>query len=269
LIRRQQLVEAMKLGPLWLPRGMEVLEEEAVESFATPAPLPAAAPTPEAAPIAAPIAATSVLAEATIPALAPVQAYAPAPPAGEQLSWEELQQAVSACRRCRLCETRRQTVFGRGSPKARLLLVGEAPGENEDKQGEAFVGRAGQLLDNMLGAIGLDSNADVFITNVLKCRPPGNRNPAGDEIVACQNYLTQQIAHLQPTMILALGRFAAQTLLVSDQSITRLRGRLHSYQNIPLIVTFHPAYLLRNLPDKSKAWQDLVLLKRTLGSLQG
>lgn len=257
----------MKLGPLWLPRGMELPEEIAAESLAAQAPQSVTTPTPAAVHITSPVVvAATPTEEAPTPS---VQAYAPPPPSTGPLSWEALQQTIAECRRCRLCETRSQTVFGRGSPKARLLLVGEAPGENEDRQGEAFVGRAGQLLDNMLGAIGLDSNADVFITNVLKCRPPGNRNPSGDEITACQNYLTQQIAHLQPTLILALGRFAAQTLLTSDQSITRLRGKLHSYQNIPLIVTFHPAYLLRNLPDKAKAWQDLVLLKRTLASLPG
>jgi len=256
--RRYQLVEAMGIGPLWLPRGM-ALEVEAWPEPATEvaAPAPLAAHGPETAePPAARV-------ELPPPVSAPT-----APPPGP-LSWEELQKAVAECRNCRLCETRTQTVFGRGSPKARLLVVGEAPGENEDRQGEAFVGRAGQLLDNMFEAIGLDSNADVFITNVLKCRPPGNRNPSGDEIVACQNYLLQQIDHLKPTLILALGRFAAQTLLSTDQSISRLRGKLHSYRDIPLIVSFHPAYLLRNLPDKAKAWQDLVLTKRTFEALQG
>lgn len=272
--RRQQLARAMGLGPLWLPRGVELAEEAEAEEDQTSAanlPLPPLSPSADI---------TQAKAAAS-PEPAPAQPAASAPQAqqpvseltsqtdAQPLSWEALQQAVAECRRCRLCETRIQTVFGRGSPKARLLLVGEAPGENEDRQGEAFVGRAGQLLDNMLQAIGLDSNSDVFITNVLKCRPPGNRNPAGDEIVACQNYLLQQIAHLQPTMILALGRFAAQTLLETDQSISRLRGKLHSYRGTPLIVTFHPAYLLRNLPDKAKAWQDLVLLKRTMASLTG
>ncbi|MDN0075504.1 uracil-DNA glycosylase [Crenobacter sp. SG2303] len=198
----------------------------------------------------------------------PIAPPAQLPEAGELLPWPELEAAVAACRRCRLCETRTHTVFGRGRPGARWLLVGEAPGENEDRQGLAFVGRAGQLLDNMLASIGLDSETDVFITNVLKCRPPGNRNPAGDEIAACQGYLLQQIAHLKPTLIIALGRFAAQTLLQNSDSIARLRGKVHRYHDIPLIVSFHPAYLLRNLPDKAKAWQDLVLALRTQRALE-
>jgi DNA polymerase len=263
--RRQTLAEAMGLGPLWLPRGVE-LQPDAYEYEAPATTAESSVPTPsetQALPVpATPIPELAAAKQADTP---PLTLPAPESP----LSWEELQKAVAICQRCRLCETRTQTVFGRGSAKARLLVVGEAPGENEDKQGEAFVGRAGQLLDNMFEAIGLDSNVDVFITNVLKCRPPGNRNPSGDEIIACQDYLLQQIAHLQPTLILALGRFAAQTLLCTDQSISRLRGQLHSYRDIPLIVSFHPAYLLRNLPDKAKAWQDLVLTKRTFEALQG
>jgi DNA polymerase len=177
-------------------------------------------------------------------------------------NWEQLEQTVASCQRCQLCNTRSQTVFGRGNPQARWMLIGEAPGEQEDKQGLPFVGKAGQLLDNMLAAAGLDRDRDVYIANVLKCRPPGNRNPAPEEILACQNYLQQQIRHVQPTLILALGRFAAQTLLQTEQSIGRLRGQLHQYQGIPLIATYHPAYLLRNLPDKAKAWQDMVLAKQ-------
>lgn len=271
--RRYTLAEAMGIGPLWLPRGVE-LQEDSWEEPAVAAPVTeiAAALTSISPPVVGTQAAPLV-AEYDPPLPLPVRPVGTPPmtlPAAppETLTWEELQSAVAACRQCRLCETRTQTVFGRGSPKARLLVVGEAPGENEDRLGEAFVGRAGQLLDNMFEAIGMDSNADVFITNVLKCRPPGNRNPSGDEIASCQNYLLQQIAHLQPTLILALGRFAAQTLLSTDQSISRLRGRLHSYRDIPLIVSFHPAYLLRNLPDKAKAWQDLVLTKRTFEALQ-
>ncbi|WP_374554064.1 uracil-DNA glycosylase [Aquitalea pelogenes] len=177
--------------------------------------------------------------------------------------WEQLEQNVANCERCTLCRTRTQTVFGRGNPQARWMLIGEAPGEHEDRQGEPFVGKAGQLLDNMLAAAGLDRDRDVYIANVLKCRPPGNRNPAPEEILACQGYLQQQIQHVQPVLIVALGRFAVQTLLQSEQTIGKLRGQVHQYQGIPLIATYHPAYLLRNLPDKAKAWQDMVLAKKT------
>ena len=179
------------------------------------------------------------------------------------LSWEQLEHTVANCERCTLCRTRTQTVFGRGNPQARWMLIGEAPGEHEDKQGEPFVGKAGQLLDNMLAAAGLDRDRDVYIANVLKCRPPGNRNPAPEEILACQGYLQQQIQHVQPVLIVALGRFAVQTLLQTEQTIGKLRGQVHQYQGIPLIATYHPAYLLRNLADKAKAWQDMVLAKQT------
>jgi DNA polymerase len=172
-----------------------------------------------------------------------------------QLPWDELERAVASCERCRLCKTRTQTVFGRGNPHARWLLIGEAPGEQEDSQGLPFVGRAGRLLDNMLAAAQLSGEHDVYITNVLKCRPPGNRNPQVDEIAACQNYLLQQIRHIQPDIIVALGRFAAQTLLESELSISRLRGQVHHFQ---------PAYLLRNPPDKAKAWDDWLLARRAL-----
>lgn len=224
---------------------------------AMPPPLPVV----DAAPAAAP--ATHMAAPETSLPAAPT-------PTGETanalplLSWEALQAAVHDCQRCRLGQTRTHAVFGRGHAGARWLLVGEAPGEQEDRQGFPFVGRAGKLLDNMLAAAGLSTEHDVYIANVLKCRPPGNRNPQGDEIAACQAYLHQQIAHIRPQIILALGRFAAQTLLESSESISRLRGRVHRYQDVPMIVTFHPAYLLRNPPDKSKAWQDWILAKNTL-----
>ena len=183
--------------------------------------------------------------------------------------WEQLEQNVANCERCTLCRTRTQTVFGRGNPKARWMLIGEAPGEHEDRQGEPFVGKAGQLLDNMLAAAGLDRDRDVYIANVLKCRPPGNRNPAPEEILACRGYLQQQIQHVQPVLIVALGRFAVQTLLQSEQTIGKLRSQVHQYQGIPLIATYHPAYLLRHLPDKAKAWQDMVLAKKTYAHQAG
>ncbi|WP_028536130.1 uracil-DNA glycosylase [Paludibacterium yongneupense] len=252
--RRNLVLEAMGLGPRWQRRGWADAEPAAASDAA-------AAPVQQAAP-------------ENRPAPQPAEAAAkPAPPVptavaagSDDLPWDALERAVSGCQRCRLAGTRKQTVFGRGNPGARLMLIGEAPGEQEDAQGEPFVGRAGQLLDNMLAAIGLDRDRDVYIANVIKCRPPGNRNPGSDEIAACQGYLLQQIRHVKPEMIVALGRFAAQTLLATDQSISRLRGRLHHYQGIPTVVTFHPAYLLRNLPDKALAWQDMVFARRTLAA---
>jgi len=148
-------------------------------------------------------------------------------------------------------------------------LIGEAPGEHEDKQGEPFVGPAGKLLDNMLHALTLQRGRDVYIANVLKCRPPGNRNPEPEEVERCAPYLQRQVALVRPKLIVAMGRFAAQSLLKTTASIASLRGRLHEYENVPVIVTYHPAYLLRSLPDKAKAWTDLCLAKSTYDKLKG
>ncbi|MDE2605012.1 MAG: uracil-DNA glycosylase [Burkholderiales bacterium] len=185
-------------------------------------------------------------------------------PGIEAMDWDALEQAVAACRACKLCESRRNTVFGVGDRQAEWLLVGEAPGENEDLQGEPFVGQAGKLLDNMLGALGLNRHERVYIANVLKCRPPGNRNPQPEEIAQCEPFLRRQVELLRPKIILAMGRFAVQTLLQSTEPIGRLRGRVHRYHDVPVVVTYHPAYLLRNLPDKAKAWADLVLAQSVL-----
>ncbi len=179
-----------------------------------------------------------------------------APPSG----WTSLQQQVGNCTRCNLHTTRKTTVFGEGNPKANWLLVGEAPGAEEDRQGLPFVGRAGQLLNRMLFSIDLARN-DVFVANVLKCRPPDNRDPFGEEVSACESFLHQQVKFIQPKIILAMGRFAAQALLRTDQTIGQLRGRIHRYPayDIPLVVTYHPAYLLRSPQSKAKAWADLIL----------
>jgi uracil-DNA glycosylase family 4 len=187
-----------------------------------------------------------------------------------RLDWPALREAVAACRACTLCETRRQTVFGVGGTRAHWMVIGEAPGEQEDRQGEPFVGPAGQLLDRMLAALGLSRAAgdddpahQVYIANTLKCRPPGNRNPAPEEMARCEPFLVRQIELVQPRIILAMGRFAVQALLRTGEPIGKLRGRVHQYQGVPLIVTYHPAYLLRSLPDKAKAWQDLCLAAAT------
>ncbi|MFM8609180.1 MAG: uracil-DNA glycosylase family protein [Burkholderiaceae bacterium] len=193
------------------------------------------------------------------------------------MDWAALRSAVAGCQACGLCRTRRNTVFGVGAQRADWMIVGEAPGENEDLQGEPFVGQAGKLLDSMLRAVGLDRRtpADqdagrVFIANVLKCRPPGNRNPEPGEIAQCEPFLMRQVALVQPRIILAMGRFAVQSLLQTTEPIGKLRGRMHQYEGVPLVVTYHPAYLLRNLPDKAKAWADLVLAMQVMrGAARG
>lgn len=217
----------------------------------------------------------------TAPAPRQVPGLQPRPSGIERMDWPALQAAVSGCRACSLCESRKNTVFGVGpgtperAPQVDWLVVGEAPGENEDLAGEPFVGQAGKLLDNMLLAIGLQRGDDaptrarvsrsVFITNVLKCRPPANRNPEPAEVAQCEPYLKRQVELLQPKMILALGKFAAQSLLqdsvpdVQKIPLGKLRGQVHRYLGVPVVVSYHPAYLLRSLGDKAKAWDDLCL----------
>ncbi len=177
--------------------------------------------------------------------------------------WQQLEHAVSSCTKCDLHQSRTQTVFGVGSRNARLLIIGEAPGKDEDLQGEPFVGRAGQLLNAMLAAIGLQRE-QIYIANVLKCRPPNNRDPRPEEAQACAHWLEQQIALIQPELMLVLGRIAAHHLLNTDRSLASLRGRTHQYAGIPLIVSYHPAYLLRQPVEKRKSWQDLKYVKSLL-----
>ncbi|HLL19299.1 MAG TPA: uracil-DNA glycosylase [Rubrivivax sp.] len=187
--------------------------------------------------------------------------------ASSGLDWPALRKAVAGCRACVLCETRTQTVFGVGHPQAHWMVIGEAPGEQEDLQGEPFVGPAGQLLDRMLAALNLTRASDgdappaqrVFIANTLKCRPPRNRNPTPEELQRCEPFLMRQIELVQPKIILAMGAFAVKALLRSDQPVGRLRGQVHRYHGVPLVVTYHPAYLLRSLTEKAKAWEDLCL----------
>lgn len=250
--RQKAMLDAMGIR-LWLPDDR--------------APQPPAAPEP-AARAAAPVA---------TPATPAVAVAAPAAVRDravgvETMDWPALREAVAACRACKLCEGRRQTVFGVGHTRAHWMIVGEAPGEQEDRQGEPFVGKSGQLLDNMLRAIGLtrgeaDAAKQVYIANTLKCRPPGNRNPEPQELAQCEPFLIRQVELVRPRIILAMGRFAVQSLLRSHEPIGKLRGRVHRYQGVPLIVTYHPAYLLRNLEDKAKAWDDLCLALHTLRSV--
>ena len=250
-----------------------------------PAPVPAVARAPAAPPVRA-----SAPAAATRAATAPALQETPSDPALAEraahiatLAWGPLQDAVAACTACSLCESRRQTVFGVGHARADWMIVGEAPGEQEDQQGEPFVGPAGQLLDQMLRAVGQSRRAAtgegleddqagdpakrVFIANTLKCRPPRNRNPEPDEMARCEPFLKRQVALVQPKLILLMGRFAVKQLLNSDDAIGKLRGRVHRYEGIPVIVTYHPAYLLRNLPEKAKAWEDLCLAQATADAI--
>ena len=187
-------------------------------------------------------------------------AHGEAPP-----DWDELRQKVAACTRCELHRTRTQTVFGVGSHNAEWMFVGEAPGAEEDRRGEPFVGRAGKLLDEMLRALGLDRGT-VFIANILKCRPPNNRDPSVEEAASCREYLERQIDLVNPRIIVAVGRIAAQRLLDSDQPVGRLRGRVHELHDrqLPVVVTYHPAYLLRSPTQKRKVWDDLRLARRLL-----
>lgn len=219
-----------------------------------------------------PVSAPSAVAEAPAPALPPAR---PAPVATEvalrptgvaAMDWPTLCEAVASCQACGLCRSRRHTVFGVGHAQAHWMIIGEAPGEQEDLKGEPFVGKAGQLLDNMLRAVGLtraDAPAEqqVFIANVLKCRPPMNRNPEPQEVAQCEPFLKRQVELVRPKLILAMGRFAVQSILQTGEPIGRLRGRVHQYHGVPVVVTYHPAYLLRNPLDKARAWDDLCLAR--------
>jgi DNA polymerase len=247
--RRAALWQAMGLGAEWLRRDAVAVEAAAGRRSAAgrAADLDRTA---QGSPPGSPSAPTDDRAEAIA-----------------AMDWTELEAAVAGCDACSLCRSRTRTVFGVGSRTAPWLIVGEAPGAEEDARGEPFVGQAGRLLDNMLAAVGRSRAADaaqpVFIANVLKCRPPGNRNPQPEEVAACEPFLRRQIELLQPRLVLVMGRFAAQSVLQTDAAISALRGRVHRLRvagsEVAAIVTYHPAYLLRNLADKAKVWADLCL----------
>ena len=210
-------------------------------------------------------------ADAEVPA-APALEPSPRGDVTAAVDWPILQERVAACVACGLCKTRTQTVFGVGHAHADWMIVGEAPGAEEDARGEPFVGQAGRLLDNMLASVGMsrsatDAHAAVFIANVLKCRPPNNRNPEPQEVASCEPFLRRQLELVGPKLVVVMGRFAAQSLLATDASIASLRGKVHGIdvagRRVPVIVTYHPAYLLRNLADKSKSWADLCLARAT------
>jgi DNA polymerase len=248
----------------WTERQRLMLQEMGIRLWATAAaetPVPTAAaespeaPGPMAAAVARPPAQAGTATDERSAAIA-------------AMTWPPLRQAVAECTACGLCQSRRQTVFGVGNPAARWMIVGEAPGEQEDLTGEPFVGAAGRLLDNMLRALNLTREdappeRQVYIANTLKCRPPRNRNPEPEELARCEPFLVRQIELVRPRLILAMGRFAVHSLLRSNEPIGKLRGRVHRYQGVPLVVTYHPAYLLRNLADKARAWDDLCLAAQT------
>jgi uracil-DNA glycosylase len=295
--RQRNMLEAMGIQ-LWLPSGVGHGDRDPHAN----ANAAAVTTTTTAAPTAPPSASKATFYEekrASPPAsiqefainrVANAVSLAPQPSDIAQMDWPALQSAVASCQACGLCQSRKNTVFGVGQPPADAaqapqvdwLIVGEAPGENEDLQGEPFVGQAGKLLDNMLAAMkvrtsedskatGLSRHSGAYIANVIKCRPPANRNPSPDEVAMCEPYLARQIELLRPKIILAMGKFAIQSLTGSNEAVGKLRGRVHtlkhaSYQ-APVIVTYHPAYLLRNLPDKAKAWADLLLAMQTFAEL--
>jgi uracil-DNA glycosylase len=247
----------------WTERQRAMLGEMGIRLWLPAAePVTAARSLPMAASLAVPMPAPLIAAMPTPPA------FSARPEGVATMDWPALREAVAGCTACKLCSGRTQTVFGVGHPRAHWMIVGEAPGEQEDRQGEPFVGKSGQLLDNMLRAIGLTRGEappaqQVYIANTVKCRPPGNRNPEPDELAQCEPFLMRQVALVQPKIIVAMGRFAVQSLLRSSEPIGKLRGRVHHYQGVPLIVTYHPAYLLRNLADKARAWDDLCLALET------
>ncbi len=258
-VNREQLLREMGLGPVW--RLRQPVATDAVDASVTGA---VSAALPEADSLERKTA--SAIPASPLPArdLRPEAVAAPV----SGLDWDALETQIRGCTACGLCRGRRQAVPGVGDRHADWLFVGEGPGAEEDERGEPFVGQAGKLLDNMLAAIGLKRGHDVYIANAVKCRPPGNRTPEADETAACRPYLQRQIDLLQPRLIVALGRPAAQTLLQAEVKIGTARGTLHRYGEIPVIVTYHPAYLLRNLPDKAQAWEDLVFMRRTMAGLK-
>jgi uracil-DNA glycosylase family 4 len=252
-LTREQMLAEMGLAPIWR------LRETATEAPVTEAVLaPAPSPT-NVAPV--------VASQTPVPA-APQghMRHAPVRPPGavDALDWPELAEAVAACKACQLCQQRKQAVLGVGDLNPDWLFVGEGPGAEEDVKGEPFVGQAGKLLDNMLAALDIARGDKTYIGNAVKCRPPGNRTPEAAEMAACRPWLERQIALLQPKVIVLLGKAAVHSVLRDDSSLASLRGRRYEYQGIPVVVTYHPAYLLRNLPEKAKAWEDLLFARRCL-----
>ena len=267
-LRNRQYLEEMGLGPVWVLRDRPAADEP-----------PAAAGLAEIDDDAhdAQRSAAAAFASDSGDRLAATGSAGDRPtarasglPAGSrEQAWAALRSTVANCQACGLCRQRKQAVLGVGDLQPDLLVIGEGPGAEEDQRGEPFVGQAGRLLDAMLGSIGLARGHKVYIANAVKCRPPGNRTPEPAEMAACRPYLEEQIALLQPKVILLLGRAAAHSVLKDDRALAALRGRPFAYDETPVLVTYHPAYLLRNLPDKAKAWEDLCRVRATLAGRAG
>ncbi|RJF98443.1 uracil-DNA glycosylase [Noviherbaspirillum saxi] len=265
--RRAAFIDEMGIGPLWSRRNAP---ETAAETALQP---DTAEPAVEVTKAFAPV--MEAWPEETATLELQTKVTPQAPPAREvaHMDWVELKTSVAGCVKCGLCQGRTNTVFGVGDEKAKWLFIGEGPGRNEDLQGEPFVGQAGKLLDNMLRAVGLRRGENAYIANIVKCRPTDangkDRPPTAAETAACLPYLERQIALIQPSVLVALGKTAALSLLALDPDtpVSRLRGKVHRYADRPLIVTYHPAYLLRNMIDKRKAWEDLSLAMTTYAGL--
>jgi uracil-DNA glycosylase len=269
----EDYLREMELYQLFALRDGGVAKQPAVT-----APAPAAGPAPARATSTETASAPAFSRRPSMPVSAPIKPAVPiAVPAVVQadpariahiatLDWDALANEVAACQACGLCKQRKQAVLGVGAKPAPWLLVGEGPGSEEDEVGEPFVGQAGRLLDAMLKAIGLERGREVYIANVVKCRPPGNRTPTLDEAAACAPFLDRQIDLVQPRLIVALGKTAVMRLTNSDASMASMRGKTLSYRDIPVVATYHPAYLLRNLPEKLKAWEDLQFARQQLAA---
>jgi uracil-DNA glycosylase len=245
MLQRDTILREIGLTPIWRSRNAGAIDDAVV----------AAGTSPDA--LAASKAATS-----DVLSVAPLESSEARSARIATLAWDELVADIAQCTACKLCKTRTNTVPGVGHRNPDWMVIGEGPGENEDKQGEPFVGRAGQLLDQMLAAVDKSRKSNVYIANVVKCRPPGNRDPEADEIAACAPYLDRQITLASPKLFLALGKFAGQTLLNSDATVATMRAKPGEKAGIPVVVTYHPAYLLRSPQEKAKVWSDLVAAKR-------
>jgi len=264
LSREQMLVE-MGISPIWQLRTAAVLEPtESAPTAATPQSV-------VSEPISVPSESQRTEMAAAVPLVAtpaPLAVTSATTITVDQAGWPELLRSIADCRACALCQQRKQAVAGVGDLQPDWLFIGEGPGAEEDVRGEPFVGQAGKLLDNMLAAIDLKRGDKVYIANAVKCRPPGNRTPEAGEMAVCRPFLERQIALLQPKIIVLLGKAAVHSVLHEDKALASLRGRAHAFSGIPVVVTYHPAYLLRNLPDKAKAWEDLLLARRLLRERQ-
>lgn len=247
---REIILREIGLTPIWTTRRLADAEPAAAQVGTALASDPPEAELPAGAAIGESVSRDSGEAE--------ISSSADRAAAIAQMSWDELTQSIAHCTACKLCKTRTKTVPGVGDRSPAWMVIGEAPGENEDRQGEPFVGKAGQLLDAMLAAVGKKRGDGVYIANVIKCRPPGNRNPEPDEIAACEPYLKRQIALAQPKLLLAAGKFSAQTLLNREDTVGAMRASGGQYGSIPVVVTYHPSYLLRSPSEKAKAWEDLM-----------